>query len=189
MTRQLMFLLFLCLSAIPAMAQTNSSNPGPVSAQLKSLYNYNKRSTLDAAEKMSEANYSFKPTPEVRSFGEVLGHIIDVQNGLCANLKGEKLSDGELVEKSKKTKAEMMQALKASYAYCDATFSTLTDGLLSETKKVGERDVAKAVYAIGIVNHGTEHYGNIVTYMRLKGLVPFGTEMQQKYEEEQKKKK
>lgn len=146
---------------------------------LKFFYDYNKRNILASAEKMSEANYGFKPSPDIRSFGEVLGHITDVNYLTCSAMKGEANPSKDSVEKTAKTKDDFVKALKASYDYCDGAFANLSEAMMKETYKAGERQQPKAGMVILNTQHGMEHYGNLVIYLRMKGIVPPTTERAQ----------
>ena len=104
-------------------AALNAQNP--LSSDLKNSYNGIKGTLLKAADEMPDANYSFKASPLERTYGAIVGHIADVQFGLCGNAKGEqKKSDAE---KTKTTKADLVAALKVSFDYCDGAYDSLTD--------------------------------------------------------------
>ncbi len=151
------------------------SNPNPLSADTKGMYESVKGLILRSADKMPEEHYSFKPTPEVRSYAALLGHIADAQYLFCAADKGEK-KDPPGIEKTKTTKAELTAALKEAFAYCDSSYSELTDARGAQPVKFFGRDRTR----LGVLNfnssHTNEHYGNLVTYLRLKGLVPPSSE-------------
>ncbi len=180
------FLLLLSLIFFPtagayAQSQAPAPNPldagNPASAALRQFYNGAKRNILRGAEKMPEENYSFKPVPEVRSFGELVAHIAEGHYLFCSSLKAEPdpFARGEL-EKSKTTKAELMPALQASFDYCDPILAALTDSQLGDKIQFFGRERTKSVPATLAVAHGWEHYGNMVTYLRLKGIVPPSSE-------------
>jgi uncharacterized damage-inducible protein DinB len=180
MKRRSMYLVIVCLVALgTAEAQNPPAAADPLSSSLKRIYDSMKRNIIESAEKMPDANFDFKPTPEVKSYAEMLGHVADSQYGYCARLKGEASPMKESVERTKKAKTEMVEAVKAAFAYCDGIFGSMTDDLLKQTVKVGTQDVPKAFYAAQVVSHISEHYGNLVTYLRLKGLVPPSTERSQ----------
>jgi uncharacterized damage-inducible protein DinB len=182
MKRSLMLLMFVCLVALgTAQAQTQAPPAAndAISSSLKRYYDSMKRNIIESAEKMPEANFDFKPTPDVRSFAEMLGHVADGQYMFCSGFNGEANPNKESVEKTKKTKAEIVEAVKAAFAYCDAAFGSMNDDTLKQTIKQGNRDVAKANWVAITVAHISEHYGNLVTYMRLKGIVPPSTERSQ----------
>jgi uncharacterized damage-inducible protein DinB len=116
-----------------------------------------------AAEKMPEENYSFKPTPDVRSFGQLVGHLADSQYYFCALASGD-TNPGGGNEKSKTS--------KEAVAYCTKTYAAMTDAKGGEMVKMMNLDFARMTVLSGNVAHDYEHYGNMATYMRLKGIVP-----------------
>ena len=153
--------------------QAQGSNP--LIAEQKAAYNNLKNNLLKAAEKMPEDAYSFKPTPEVQSFGQRIAHIAN-QIRTCSSITGEaRQSDAA----SKTAKADLVAALKASFEFCDKAYNGLTDAKAAEIVKFFGRDFPK----LGILSfnnaHDDEHYGNLVTYMRLNGIVPPSSEPRQ----------
>ena len=167
----------LAIAMMASAAQAQTANP--LSAGAKRTYDIVKGYITRAAEKMPDADYSFKPTPDVRSFGQLVGHIADASFGFCSAVAGEKPPmggfDGSL-EKSKTTKADLQKALADAFAYCDKAYSGVTDaggtamvkGFWGELPKLSVLDFNTA--------HDFEHYGNIVTYLRLKNIVPPSSE-------------
>ena len=124
-----------------------------------------------AAEKMPEEQYAFKPDPAVRSFGQILGHIADADYLFCSAVLGED-SSSPGIEKTKTTKAELTSALHAAFAYCDRAYDALTDANANETVKAFGQERNKLGVLWFNASHNLEHYGNLVVYMRLKGIVP-----------------
>ncbi|MGI8958289.1 MAG: DinB family protein [Bryobacteraceae bacterium] len=169
--KTIVLLFVVSLISVPVYAQ---STPNPLSAGEKGLHNYLKDDLIKAAEKMPEENYSFKPTPEVRSFGQIVGHVADAQFMFCSTVLGDGTKPPG-IEKSKTSKADLVKALNDSFAYCDKAYD-MTDAHAAEMVKFMGRDMAKLT-VLSINNaHDDEHYGNIVTYMRIKGLVPPSSE-------------
>jgi uncharacterized damage-inducible protein DinB len=125
--------------------------------------------------KMPEEHYGFQPTPEVRTFGQLIGHIADAQNRMCASALGEQPPQGS-VEKTKTTKADLQAAVKESFAYCDKAFDAVTDANAAEMVPFFRGERPKLGVLSFLVAHSYEHYGNLVTYMRIKGLVPPSSE-------------
>jgi uncharacterized damage-inducible protein DinB len=168
----------LLLTVGVAAAQTPAPQSLGLAEGLKRAWNGVKQNVTETADKMPEANFGFKPTPDVRSFGQVLGHITDGNLFYCAAAKGEAppKSDAEKIT----AKADAIKALNDSFAACDAVFATLTDEALLEKVKNGPNERARGIFIAGVIAHVNEHYGNLVTYMRLKGLVPPSTERAQK---------
>jgi len=170
--RKTFLLLWFSLTALLLDAQTVSD---PLSAGNKGIYNTVKNNLVKAAEKMPEENYAFKPTPEVRSFGQLVGHVADAQYGFCSAALGEK-NPAPGIEKSKTTKADLVQALNSAFAYCDKAYDGMTDAHAAETVKFFGGERAKLTVLSFNNAHNDEHYGNMVTYMRMKGLVPPSSE-------------
>jgi uncharacterized damage-inducible protein DinB len=128
-----------------------------------------------AAEKMPEEEYAFKPDPASRSFGQVVGHLADANHLFCSIVLGDNSPTSE-IEKTKTTKAELTSALHEAFAYCNRAYDTLTDAGANETVKAfgGERNKLGVLWFNA--SHNLEHYGNLVVYMRLKGIVPPSSE-------------
>ena len=127
---------------------------------------------LKAADQVSEENYAFKPTKDVRSMGELFGHIADANFMICGTASGQKAPMSG-IEKSKTTKADLRAALAESFKFCDAAFTSLTDANANEPVKSFLPGAHTRLGLLAFNNaHEFEHYGNIVTYMRLKGMVP-----------------
>ncbi len=166
----------LLFALFPAIAPVYAQSPAnPLSAGEKGVYEYFKGDLVKAAEKMPEENYSFKPTPEVRSFGQIVGHVADAQYGFCSTVLGDGTKPPG-IEKSKTSKADLVKALNDAFAYCDKAYDGMTDAHAADMVKFMGRDMAKLTI-LSINNaHNDEHYGNMVTYMRIKGLVPPSTE-------------
>ena len=185
MTRRLSFLL-ATLSAAPVavLAQGPASAPvqpspsapaNPISVSEDRMYTMLSGVIIAAAEKMPEASYSFKPTPDVRSFGQLVGHLADSQYFFCSSVAGETAPAGG-IEKSKTSKAELVAALKEAVAYCSRIYAGMTDAKGSEMMKMMSYDFAKLTVLSANTAHDYEHYGNMATYMRLKGIVPPSSE-------------
>jgi uncharacterized damage-inducible protein DinB len=143
----------------------------PITASEKGFYSFVSNAVVGAAEKMPEENYSFKPTPEVRSFGQLVGHVADASYMFCSQATGE-ANPAKDIEKTKTAKADLVAALKDGVAYCNKAFDSMTDAKGSQMVKFFNFDLAKlTLFSINSA-HTDEHYGNMVTYLRLKGIVP-----------------
>jgi uncharacterized damage-inducible protein DinB len=161
--------LTLALFAAVALAQN------ALSTDAKTTWGMVKNNVLRAAEKMPEENWSFKPVPEVRTYGQIVAHIADAQFMMCSAALEEK-REPVRVEKTKTTKAEIVAALQDSIKYCDGAFDALTDAKGAEVVKMFGRERPR----LGVLSfnslHSYEHYGNLVTYLRMKGIVPPSSE-------------
>jgi uncharacterized damage-inducible protein DinB len=125
-----------------------------------------------AADQMPEDVYAFKPTPKIRSFGELIAHVSDASYGICALAITDKAQSFGNAEKALSKKADIQAALKAAFAYCDAAFQKLNDQTGREaTDLMGRQSPRLAILAFN-TQHTWEHYGNLVTYFRLKDMVP-----------------
>jgi uncharacterized damage-inducible protein DinB len=175
--------LVLGANVVPAQTPATSSDPGNMkrfSRSIKGRYDNVKRDIVEAAEAVPEAEYDFKPTPEVRSFGQIVAHIADTQNYFCGVADGGNPAYADAIEKSATTKADLVKALKDSVAKCDVVYATLDEVNALSLVKAGKGDALRGLVLLDNVSHDSEHYGNIVTYMRLKGHVPPSTARTQK---------
>ena len=171
----------LCL-AIPAAAQAppTSGPGGPFTAGANWGFWTVKRNVLEAAQKMPEAEYTFKPVETVRTFGQMVGHVANAQFAFCSTVKGEPNPNQGKNNEALATKAELVAALEKSIAYCDGVYAGLTDAQGAEMVKLFGTEMSKVTALYGNIAHTNEHYGNLVTYMRIKGHVPPSTERSQR---------
>lgn len=152
--------------------QTPAAPPAnPITLSEKGLYSFLSSAVVRAAQKMPEENYSFKPTPEVRSFGQLVGHVADANYMFCSQATGD-ANPSKDIEKTKTTKADLVAAVKDAVAYCTKSFDSMTDAKGSEMVKLFNFNLARITLFSLNTAHTDEHYGNMVTYMRLKGIVP-----------------
>ena len=162
-------LAVICVLASPLVAQN------PLSVSHKGVYTIAKTNVIRAADKMPEENYSFRATDAVRTFGQIVAHVADAQYLFCSATLGEK-NPSPGIEKSKTTKADLVKALNEAFAYCDKVYDGMTDAHAADMVKFFGRDTTKLAVLSFNSAHTMEHYGNIVTYMRLKNLVPPSSE-------------
>ena len=178
--KKLLFVFTLAAAQVFAQSGTSSTttaNANPLSGATKYMYGMSKGYLLKSAEEMPEENYSFKPAPTVRTFGQLVGHVADAQYEFCAAIVGDgKQPPG--IEKSKTSKADLIQALKDGFAYCDQAYSAMTDAHATEIVKFFGRDATKLSILTFNFGHNMEHYGNMITYLRIKGLVPPSSQQQ-----------
>ena len=165
MNRSAIVMLALSITGSCALlAQTN-----PVVAEQKAVYTANKNNLIKAAEKMPEDAYSFKPTPEMQTFGERMLHIAN-QIGTCSGMTGERKPNAAA---GKTAKADIVAGLKASFDACDVAWDSMNDKTAMEmVAGRGGQQRSKLSGLIGNTTHNTEMYGYISVYMRLKGVVP-----------------
>ncbi|OLC49125.1 MAG: hypothetical protein AUH43_08075 [Acidobacteria bacterium 13_1_40CM_65_14] len=150
-----------------------------LATSLQRGYNAFKTNFTQAAEKMPDADYGFKPgsTPEARTYTAVIAHIAQTQFAQCSGLKGvPNPMQGKNLEQELKTKADVTKALADSFALCDDLFAQVTDANATEMIKAGMNEVTRAAALYGVIVHGNEMYGTAAVYLRSKNLVPPSTE-------------
>jgi uncharacterized damage-inducible protein DinB len=166
--KKTIFVLIAFATGVPIYAQAGSN---PLSQGTKAIYVMAKNNVLKSAEEMPEENYSFKPTPDVRSFGALVAHVADAQYEFCSPVSGDGAKPPG-VEKSKTSKADIIQGLKDGFAYCDKAYDAMTDAHGAEIIQFFGRQIPKLSVLDFNNAHTYEHYGNMVTYLRMKSLVP-----------------
>ena len=165
------------LSPAVAFAQSETLSVKTVVESSAALFRAPKTFILRAAEKMPEEHYGFRPTPEVRTFAQLLGHIADGYTLVCASALGEPLpKDIQQTEKTKSTKADLVAALTKTSEYCDRAHEQLAGPKGSEMIDWFGRKHPRATVLFFNSSHAWEHYGNVVTYLRIKGIVPPSSE-------------
>jgi uncharacterized damage-inducible protein DinB len=174
--------LLASLSAAPAMAQTPAATVDPLTGALKRQFENVSRNVREAAEKTPEDKFTYQPTKDVRTFGGMVGHVANAQYMLCSRAKGEDNPNKEDLEKVT-GKAALVKAITAANDYCASVFTGANDKWMLETITQGQapnqQQVPRAAVLASNSSHSNEHYGNLVTYMRLNGLVPPSTERAQ----------
>ena len=166
-------LVFAAL-AVPV-ALIGQTPPQPIAGAVKTAWDGAKKNIKDSADVMPEANYGFKPVDGVRTFGQILAHVAGANYVFCSAAKGEKSPHAEdEFEKSATTRAAIIKAVGDSLGYCDAAFAAADDKTLADPIDMpfGMGKGTRAAALIGNVGHLNEHYGNLVTYFRIKGIVP-----------------
>ncbi len=167
-----LLLMPVALLAQQAPQAATAPPANPITVSEKGLYSFLSSSVVRAAAKMPEENYSFKPTPDVRSFGQLVGHVADANYNFCSQAAGDANPNKGSIEKTKTSKADLVAALKDAVAYCGKSFDGMTDAKGSEMMQLFSFHLAKLTILSLNTAHTNEHYGNMVTYMRLKGIVP-----------------
>lgn len=160
-------LLAVAHLALPVAAQAQD----PAMESVRPHYERVKGYLLRAAEQMSEEDLAFRPTEEVRSAAALLGHIADAQHYFCSVALGEATPHQTEIEKTETTRAGLIAALRESFDYCDRAYAQ-SDADALQPVRAGTRGQPRLSQLVLNATHNSEHYGNIVTYMRMRGLVP-----------------
>jgi len=169
--------LSVSVLASVAYAQISPAFPNPTRAPnplttTQSIFRSNMQDKImKAAEMMPESRYSYRPTKDVRSFGEIVTHVADISYFLCSNAKGEA---NPATATAKSSKTEIVAYLKGSFDYCDRVYSAFTDAHLNDPADFFGYKTNKMFILTQVGNHDALHDGNLVTYLRFNGLVPSG---------------
>jgi len=188
-TRLSLLVLLVVVSLAPLVAQTPAAQTpvDPVATALKNGFDRITGFLSQSGAKMPEADFAFKATKEVRSFGEILGHVANSHYAYCSSVKGEKNPNTQDFEKVV-VKADLVKGLTESIDYCKTAYASTTDAKLLQPVAPPTPATPPAAGApaprptvplgrlLGNLTHDWEHYGNLVTYLRLKGLVPPSSE-------------
>jgi uncharacterized damage-inducible protein DinB len=183
MRRVLTIAALVACAAAPGAAQTSDGGADQLlspsmAASVRAMHGVIRRNLAEAAAAMPAADYAFKPTPQVRSFGQLIGHVVNANFYFCSQARGDKPTFGG--DYSKTTdKAALVKALNDALESCDATYTGTTDANVNQAVGVQGRGSSKPTTR-GLVlmfntTHNNEHYGNMVVYMRLKNHVPPST--------------
>jgi len=163
--------LFLATIAV-TLSTPLSGSAQAVTQSLKGLFEITKTNILATAEMLDQELYAFRPTADVRSMGEVLAHVAGAQFAFCSGAAGEPNPESENFQETRTTKADIVEALEMGFGYCDDVFENTTDTRgASEVTFFGSPNTVFGILAFNSA-HNYEHYGNLVTYMRLNGIVP-----------------
>jgi uncharacterized damage-inducible protein DinB len=150
-----------------------------LAATAKAMHSSIRRNLAEAAESMPAENYAFRPTLEVRTFAQLIGHVTNANLLFCSAAKGEPFPSKTNAE-TLTSKDGAVKALLGSLTYCDAVYQETTDATFGQAARVaglGNKPTETTRGAILMFNttHNNEHYGNIVVYLRLKGVIPPST--------------
>lgn len=166
------FLLVLAFAGLAGLAQAQQPASSDVAVRTvrglwQDVTNYVTRAAADVPDSL----YAYKPVATVRTFGQLIGHVAGAQYMICAAALGDPPRGEDDIEKSKTTKAELLAALRASTEYCGRAYAQ-TDAAAQQRTQLFGQDRSRLA-ALGInATHNAEHYGNIITYMRMNGMVP-----------------
>ena len=170
--------------AIAVLAQTSDEGADQAlstsfAASAKAMHASIRRNLLEAAQAMPAEAFAFKPTDQVRTFAQLIGHVTNANYYFCSAAKGAAMPSKSNAE-TLTTKDAAVKALSDSLTYCDTAYQETTDQNFGEPARIagqGNKSTATTRGAILMFNitHNNEHYGNIVVYLRLKGVVPPST--------------
>ena len=149
--------------------------PANLVEEIKGYYTNIQGYILKSAEQVPDDKYSYQPTPDVRTFGRLFAHITDDNNGTCAVVLGEtppaRVDTGKEPEwaAAKMSKTDLVKGLTASFDLCQKAFAAVTVANMNEPAGPRGSKIGRLMYNTSHIN---EHYGNLVTYLRINGMVP-----------------
>jgi uncharacterized damage-inducible protein DinB len=175
MKRLVVFAVVAAVSVACQQPPAPAPAPPPSTAirdSLKSLHDNVKDNLLKSAEQMPEDKFAFQPTKDVRTFGQILGHVANENYVMCGAASGAKGPGGDFEKTTKK--AELQKALADSFVFCDQAYAGLDDQTGAAAAEIAEFGLKGTKFSMLSLNtaHDSEHYGNIVTYLRLNKMVP-----------------
>ena len=170
----------ILFTAAASYAQTAKPQPAnPLTANAKIQFNALSSFVLRSAVKVPENLYSFRATPEVRSMAELFGHVADAWFAMCSTAAGTK-PPRTGIEKVVVSKPDLIATLKEGITYCNSVYDGMTDQKgAAETVPFYFGPTPRLSVLYFVVTHTYEHYGNLVTYMRLNKIIPPSSETAQ----------
>jgi uncharacterized damage-inducible protein DinB len=180
----MLVLVVVLTASSAAFGQTSDAGVGAVlspstAVSVNNMHMTSRRNLIEAAEAMPAADYAFKPTPQVRSFAQLIAHVAMANYFFCSTAKGEPIPIMINLEQTVTDKPGAAKALGDALSYCDAAYKETTDANANQQVKVsgpgGNTQTTRALVLMFNTTHNNEHYGNVVLYLRLKGIVPPST--------------
>jgi uncharacterized damage-inducible protein DinB len=162
------------LSAVILLSAVASAQDGPANPLVlvsKNIFAISKGDIMGSVDKIPEDLWSYQPTKDVRTVAQLFAHVADAQYEFCG-VAAEGKSVAKDFEKTLKTKAEITSALKEAFGYCETAYGQLNDKSAADMVSFFGMKITKLGAMDFNTAHNMEHYGNLVTYMRLKGIVP-----------------
>jgi len=130
-------------------------------------------------------HFSYRATPEVRAFGEIVVHVIDENTGFLDGAAGAK-SGPEDRFSNLKAPPEILKAVAEHFDYGDKVLAGMTEQQAMASVPYSNRgEVPRWLLIMQAIGHAKEHYGNLVTYTRLNGIVPPSTAGAQQRQQQQ----
>jgi len=163
------------VAALLTSTAVSAQSGDPLTAGAKAQFTGVNSFIVRSAEKIPDALYSFQATPEVRTIAQLFGHIADAYFEMCTTAGGG-TSPRTGIEKSVRTKPELVKVLNEGAAYCQSVIGAMNDRKGTEAVPFYFGPTPRLSVLYFVVTHSYEHYGNLVTYMRLNKIVPPSSE-------------
>jgi uncharacterized damage-inducible protein DinB len=165
----------LCAALTAGASTAAAQGTNPLSASARAQFTGISAFVTRSADKIPENLYSFRATPEVRTIAQLFGHIADAYFAMCSMAAGSKPPE-QSFEKTATTKAALVKALADGVSHCQSVMGGMTDQKGAETVEFYFGPTPRLGVLFFVTTHTYEHYGNLVTYMRLNKIVPPSSE-------------
>ncbi len=180
--------LAIAIQALCAAAYAQTSDGGfdkalspSLASSAKAMHMTIRRNLAEAADAMPAEDYGFKPTPDVRSFAQLVGHVINANFFFCSQAKSAAMPMTTNFERVA-DKAALIKGLTDALASCDTVYESTSDADFTQAVTLNgfpgmnpKTATSRGAVLTFNTTHNNEHYGNIVVYLRLKGKVPPST--------------
>ena len=170
MMKRIFTALLLTIAAGTAEAQT-AAQPAAAVGTVRDIWETLTGYITTAAEEAPDSLFAFKPTPEVRSFGQLIAHVAGAQHLICGAAMNEDGGAENQIEEKNLGKAELVAALKKSTEYCSKAYAQSDADAQKATRLFGQEQTRFFALTLNATHNG-EHYGNLVTYLRINRIVP-----------------
>ena len=155
-----------------AVAQTAGGSTSAVVGSLKGLHDITVNNIMETATMLDEDIYEYQPTDEVRTTGQILSHIANAQFMFCSTAAGVDNPNDQNYEETATSKADVIAALESGFEFCSGIYDGMSDEAGAEMTNLFGMEMARSAILAFNSTHNYEHYGNLVTYMRINGIVP-----------------
>jgi len=167
-----LYLVLIIAFAPQTYAQSNGGSSAAVTTSLKGLHDITANNIMETAMMLDEDLYAYQPTEDVRTTGELLAHIANAQFLFCSIAAGADNPSEVNFEETATMKDDIIAALESGFDYCAGVYEGMTDETGAEMATVFGMEMARSAILAFNSTHNYEHYGNLVTYMRINGIVP-----------------
>ena len=168
----------LLLLAASAIGQTTTAQTAPaptknpVSSALRDILPGRQKNTIEAVDAMPPDKFNYKPTADQLTFGHLVAHMVVANYLLCSKAADVPASKVEEV-KDTDAKDKLVAALKTSFDFCSVALAKMDDSKLGEmTAGMGDQQLSRARFALGIASSWADHYAEAAMYLRLNGILP-----------------
>jgi len=176
--KRILLIPALLLLAASTLAQTTPAQTAPtqvknpVSSALRDILPGRQKNTIAAVEAMPADKFNYKPTADQMTFGHLVAHMVEANNGLCSKAAAVPAPKVEAV-KDTDSKDKLVAALKASFDFCADTLGKMDDSKLAETTEgFGGKQVTRAWFSLVLASAWSDHYASAAMYLRLNGILP-----------------